>query len=107
LSEINKIIEENKTIHFIFHNKFAWSVYIIFILSMILDWIKLPYFSELRVFIFFLGLAYFLIRQIAPYSSFDTATQERINKFSSWFINGLAGVFFFGVIATYIRNIMF
>jgi hypothetical protein len=107
LNEINEIIKESGTIHFVFYNKFAWSIYCIWFLSIFLDWISFSYSRELRDFIFFLGIAYFLARQISPYSSFETVNKGKQDKVVSWFLNGMASVFFFGVIATAIRNVLF
>lgn len=107
LNEINEIIKENRTIHFVFYNKFAFSIFCIYFLSTLLNWISFQYSSVLRDFIFFLGIAYFLARQISPYSTFETVNKEKQDKTVSWFLNGMAGVFVFGVIATALRNILF
>lgn len=106
-NEINEIIKENKSIHFIFYHNYAWYMYLLWLLSTnAWSWTKFPYSNQLWFFCFFSGLAYFGLRQISPYTSFDTKNKEKQSKFTSWLLNGLAGVFVFGVIAMYFREHM-
>lgn len=109
--EIEQLLEENKTIHFLFHNIYAWGMYGVFLITLSTSNIRtleeLPYHSTFVWFISLLGITYFLIREISPYSTFDTKNQENKNKFSKWLVNGLAGVFLFGVAATYLRGLIY
>lgn len=104
-NEINELIKDNRTIHFIFYDKYALTIYGVWLVSTnAWSWLKFTYSDQLWFFCFFSGVAYFLIRQISPYSSFDTNRNEKREKFTSWILNGMAGVFFFGVVAVYLRE---
>lgn len=104
-NEINGIIRENKTIHYIFYDKFAWVTFCFWVISTnFWSWFKSPFSNQLWFFFFFIGVMYFFIRQISPYSTFDTNKEAKRERFSSWLLNGLAGVFLFGVIAVSIRE---
>lgn len=106
--EINNLVKDNKTIHYIFYNKFAITIYGLWILNAY-AWNEnnFNHSGQLSLFFFLLGAAYFLLRQVSPYSSFETNNSNKREKFISWILNGLAGVFFFGVIAIYLRDILF
>lgn len=67
-------------------------------------WINFKYSSQVFSFLTFSGLAYFGARFISPYTSFDTSRLEKREKFTSWILNGLAGVFLFGVLGIYLRD---
>jgi hypothetical protein len=106
--EINEIIKENKTIHYIFYEKFALIVFCTLIISVTtLPLFELPYSKHLQFFFVLIGVAYLLIRQISPYASFDTKINEGREKFSTWLTNGMAGVFVFGLLAVFIRDYFF
>jgi hypothetical protein len=52
-----------------------------------------------------MSISYFASRKISPYTTFATARKEKTDKAISWFLKGMAGVLFFGVIGEYIRNL--
>lgn len=106
LNELNEIMKNNKTIHFLFYDKFAFLIYLMcLVCAGTWPWMKLPYFSQVWSFFFLLSVSYYAIRKISPYSTFATSKKEKIDKVISWFLNGMAGVFVFGVIGLYIRNL--
>lgn len=110
--EIEQLLEDNKTIHFLFNGKFVFFVYLFYPLLIALGFFTkgktaIPYMTETVTFIALLGLSYSFIERISPYSTFDTKKQEIRNKFSKWIVNGLASVFIFGVLATFIRSFIF
>ncbi len=109
-NEIERLLAENKTIHFVFYGKYAWGAWGVLLLSSnALTWsyVKFPYSHQLYLFFLLSVLAYYLIRFISPYTDFETKRKEKRDKFISWFLNGLAGVFVFGVLAYYLRKLMF
>ncbi|WP_022669368.1 hypothetical protein [Desulfospira joergensenii] len=108
--EINQLTEENKTIHHVFHGKWPWVLYVILLTSMsISTWSifdNFKYQKETRLFILLTSLAFFIIKQFSPYSYFDTKLNSKRDSATKWLLNGLAGVFIFGVIAVYLRKLL-
>lgn len=103
--ELIDIICNYKTIHSIFYHKPAYAAWALVGMTPSLFYIKFPYSSQIWLFVWLSSLSYFLLRFIAaPYSTFATFKREKIDKAISWFLNGMAGVFIFGVIAMIIRN---
>jgi len=51
-------------------------------------------------------LTYGLFKLFSPYSELDTKKNENVQKSIKWCLNGLAGVFIFGVLAYYLRNLV-
>ena len=110
--EIEKLLKENQTIHSFFHGVYAGCMYGVFLIAAVAGFIttieQLPYHIDFIImFIFLFGIAYLLIRVISPYSTFNTKNNENINKLSKWLVNGLAGVFLFGVAASYSRGLIY
>lgn len=106
-NELINIIKENKTIHFIFYQKYAWIVYFFWMLTTnLFSWLEFTYSDQLWLFFLLLGVAFFLGRLISPYSTFDTTRRESQDKIVSWFLNGMAAVFLFGVAAIYLRKLL-
>ncbi len=110
--EIDNLLKENRSIRFLFHAPYSWIALSVFFLALTKEFFLgkeeyFPYEDELIIFIIIFWLIFFLIKIISPYTTFDTKKQEKIYKFSKWIMNGMAGVFLFGVIALYLRNLLF
>lgn len=104
-SEIERLLLENATINYIFYNKYSWIILVaIMVASNFLARIEFPYSGQLSLFFIFSGVAYYLIRLVSPYTDFETNRKEKRDKFISWFLNGMAGVIVFGVIAFHLRE---
>ncbi len=109
--EIEQMLKEKSTIHSIFYGKTAFAIFAIFIMlfstSAIFFSTGSDMVAKVWVFIMLLCLVYGPIRLIAPYTEFDTQMNLNINSTVRWVLNGLAGVFIFGVLANYFRTLLF
>lgn len=107
--EIEQLLNERKTIHFIFHGIYDLIATIFLPASLLIlftfrDVITTQNYPVIVTFVGLLVLSYLLIKLISPYSTFDTKRQEQIKSFSRWILHGLAGVFLFGVIANLVKD---
>lgn len=106
-NEIYDILRDRKNIHFIFHGKYSWTSVAIFS-TIMLFFLATGYTNNQKtvVFIALLQIFYIIASTLLPYSQFDTINNEKYNKTIQWILNGMAGVFLFGVIAQYILNML-
>lgn len=106
-SEIHNVINEHKTIHYVFYGSYTWSIIAaLAILLFTITSIKTPHSDLIADFLKLIIVFYFILKFFAPYSRFETIKTEKLDKATSWVLNGLAGVLVFGVIATHIRGFL-
>ena len=108
--EIDSLLKENATIHFLFWGKYAyiaWGIFTIGIGSigfvMFSTW---EIFLKIWLFLLLTSFTYWPLRLISPYTEFDTQKNHNVNSTIKWITNGLASVFVFGVLAYSIRNLL-
>ncbi len=112
VNTIDSQLNEHKNLNFIFH---SWLSYLIPTpMSFALFWIIIDI-KKNRInmgtivcsLIMFVGVAFFCLKIVNPYSVLDTNRNRQIASFSKWVLNGLAGVFLFGLLATLVRIYLF
>ena len=108
MNEIEGLLEENKTINYIFYAPTSWIIYTIFTVS-----IAVNYFGDIKRYsvldntimgIIISGLLYIVFKEISPYSTFDTKREEKKRGIVNWFLKGFAGLLIFGVGAIYLKK---
>lgn len=111
IHEIENMLNQNKSVHYLFYGKYAGFIYFLFMICLSFSFVLLPRVSDtivkIWVFIMLVGICFYPMRLISPYIEFDTKRNNKINSRIKWVVNGLAGVFVFGLIATYLRNLIF
>jgi hypothetical protein len=109
LNSIESRLAEHKNLNFIFH---SWVPYSMFApVGMSIGWIipilvgkKIDVFSLVGSFLLIIIAIYFSLKIVNPYSVFDTNRNRQIRSFVKWILNGLAGVFLFGLLASAVRK---
>ncbi len=111
-AEIENAINENKNINYIFHGKFNFIMFGVFcasssviVLSTSLKQIDLVFVASVLVFV--TSLIYYMLEMFVPYCEIETKRNTSLNIGVQWALKGLASVFIFGVIAVYLRKIIF
>jgi ABC-type multidrug transport system permease subunit len=108
--EVEQMLKETQTIHSLFHGKFSFAVYAIFIMFFSTASLFLSSGRDIVakgwLFIMLLCIIYAPLKFISPYTEFDTQRNSNINSMVKWVLNGLAGVFIFGAIASYLRTVL-
>lgn len=107
-SEIERILSENKTIHYLFYGKYSWLMWGVFFLSsnsFVWKYFDSQFSYGVLLFFMAISVVYFMVRFVSPYTDFETKRKRSRDKFVSWVLNGLSGVFVFGVLAVYLRDI--
>ena len=108
-NSIESRLNEHKNLNYIFH---SWLPYILPTpLGIALGWtipdlIKKEFGIDtlIGLLTIVIILMYFGLKIVNPYSVLDTNKNRQIGSFVKWILNGLAGVFLFGLLATLIRK---
>jgi len=106
---IESQLNEHKNLNFIFHSWISYFMPFIFafplgytIPNFIINGINIE--TLIGSFIILLAIIYFGLKIVNPYSVLDTNRNRQISSFVKWILNGLAGVFLFGLLATLVRK---
>ncbi len=102
-------LNEHKNLNFIFH---SWLPYLLpALLGLAIGWTTPDLINNnisigtlIGFFIIFIVLLYYCLKIVNPYSVLDTNRNRQISSFVKWILNGLAGVFLFGLLATLVRK---
>lgn len=100
---------EHKNINFIFHTPISYILPGLLAAAVpwtIFDLVKNNVTIEalISLFFIFLTLLFLGLTIVKPYSVFDTNRNRQISSVVKWILNGLAGVFLFGLLATLVRK---
>ncbi|MHA1213099.1 MAG: hypothetical protein ACTSSH_11620 [Candidatus Heimdallarchaeota archaeon] len=106
---IESRLNEHKNLNFLFH---SWLTYfLLFTFGIVFgatlaDFIKkdINIGTLIGSFIVLITIIYFGLKSVNPYSVLDTNRNRQRASFVKWILNGLAGVFLFGLLATLIRK---
>jgi len=109
VNHIQSYLKEYENMNFIFY---SWLIYIPWIIApailggtiSALSLNGLTENSIAGLIIVFVVFILYILKRLSPYSTFDTKHNQKILSGIKWLINGLAGVFIFGLIAIYIRQ---
>ncbi len=108
---IESHLKEHKNLNYIFH---SWITYIMpGLIGVSVGWTIPDYIRNdinlgtlIGSFILVIGVFYFGLKIVNPYSVIDTQRNRQLSSFVKWILNGLAGVFLFGLLASVIRKFL-
>jgi hypothetical protein len=106
---IESQLNEHKNFNFIFH---SWISYLLPpLFGIAVGWTipdieknAISIETSIGLLFIFMILLYFGLKLVKPYSVLDTNRNRQISSSVKWILNGLAGVFLFGLLATIIRK---
>lgn len=116
LKAIESHINEFKNYNFLFHGFYEMISPLLFgpsFLGLIIFSISLyknqplGYFEIGGITLFIFSCIYFTLGRVSPFCEIDTTKSRKTNRAIKWFLNGLAGVLIFGVIAVFLRKKIF